>query len=147
MTSDTQGLVNAAPTRRHAPTPHRQRSQDRPRQPIRLHDLRATFVTVSLASGRTEQWVTDRMGQKSSAMVALYARRARPWSELNLGTLGPLDELPPEVPTNARADGSPPAADPDPGQAIGPRLDQDGSHPRELNPRPTVYETVALPLS
>jgi integrase len=50
------------------------------RQPLRLHDLRATFVTVSLANGRTEQWVTDRTGHKSSAMVALYARQARTWS-------------------------------------------------------------------
>jgi len=67
------------------------------RQPLRLHDLRATFVTVSLANGRTEQWVTDRTGHKSSAMVALYARQARTWGELRLGALGPLDGLIPEV--------------------------------------------------
>jgi len=67
------------------------------RQPLRLHDLRATFVTVSLANDRTEQWVTDRTGYKSSAMVALYARQARTWGELQLGSLGPLDELLPEM--------------------------------------------------
>ncbi len=63
------------------------------RQPIRLHDLRATFVTVSLANGKTEQWVMDRTGHKSSQMIALYARQARTWAELNLGPLLPLDTL------------------------------------------------------
>jgi integrase len=67
------------------------------RQPIRLHDLQATFVTVSLADGKTEQWVTDRTGHKSSQMIALYARQARTWNELALGPLGPLDELLPEM--------------------------------------------------
>ena len=67
------------------------------RQPIRMHDLRATFVTLSLANGKTEQWVTDRTGHKSSAMVALYSRQARTWAELKLGELAPLDELLPEM--------------------------------------------------
>jgi integrase len=67
------------------------------RQPIRLHDLRATFVTVSLANGKTEQWVMDRTGHKSSQMIALYARQARTWTELNLGPLLPLDMLLPEM--------------------------------------------------
>jgi integrase len=47
------------------------------RMPMRLHDLRATFVTVSLANGETEQWVTDRTGHKSSQILALYTRQAR----------------------------------------------------------------------
>jgi len=67
------------------------------RQPIRLHDLRATFVTVSLANGKTEQWVMDRTGHKSSQMIALYARQARSWAELNLEPLLPLDTLLPEM--------------------------------------------------
>ncbi len=75
------------------------------RMPIRLHDLRATFVTVSLANGNTEQWVTDRTGHKSSQMLALYTRQARTWSELALGELGALDGLLPG-PTAAVAPGS-----------------------------------------
>jgi integrase len=67
------------------------------RQPIRLHDLRATFVTVSLANDKTEQWVSDRTGHKSSAMLALYKRQARTWKELDLGTFRPLDKLLPEM--------------------------------------------------
>jgi integrase len=72
--------------------------------PIRLHDLRGTFVTVSLANGKTEQWVSDRTGHKSSQMLALYSRQARTWAELDLGALRPLDELLPEM--------QPTAADP-----------------------------------
>jgi len=74
------------------------------RQPFRLHDLRATFVTVSLANGKTEQWVTDRTGHKSSQMLALYTRQARTWGELGLGELEPLDELLPEVTPDPKAD-------------------------------------------
>jgi hypothetical protein len=58
--------------------------------------LRATFVTVSLANGKTEQWVTDRTGHKSSQMVGAYRRQSRTWGELALGALGPLGELLPE---------------------------------------------------
>jgi len=76
------------------------------RQPIRLHDLRATFVTVSLANGKTEQWVSDRTGHRSSQMLALYSRQARTWSELEMGTLQPLDELLPEVPKSTPGRGS-----------------------------------------
>ncbi len=95
------------------------------RQPIRLHDLRATFVTVSLANGKTEQWVSDRTGHKSSQMIATYARQARTWSELDLGTLGPLDGLLPET-RAARPRGKRPAkpAEPPPDWAtIGPELE------------------------
>ena len=67
------------------------------RMPIRLHDLRATFVTVSLANGRPEAWVTDRTGHRSSQMLATYTRQARTWNELGLGTLRPLDALLPEM--------------------------------------------------
>jgi integrase len=67
------------------------------RQPFRLHDLRATFVTVSLANGKTEQWVTDRTGHTTSQMLAKYTRQARTWAELDLGTLADLDALIPEV--------------------------------------------------
>lgn len=64
------------------------------RQPIRAHDLRATFVTVSLATGKTETWVSDRTGHQSHEMVDAYRRKARTW---NQGELGPLHELIPEL--------------------------------------------------
>lgn len=61
------------------------------RQPIRVHDLRATFVTLALATGRSETWVADRTGHRSSVMIANYRRGARTAAELELGELAPLD--------------------------------------------------------
>lgn len=66
------------------------------RQQLRAHDLRATFVTIALASGRTEAWVTRRTGHTSSAMVRKYERVAANYAELNLGPLVPLDTAIPE---------------------------------------------------
>ena len=67
------------------------------RRPLRVHDLRATFVTVSLANGKTETWVADRTGHRSSAMINRYRRQARTWAELGLGELAPLDRALPEL--------------------------------------------------
>ncbi len=64
---------------------------------LRAHDLRATFVTLALASGRTEAWVTDRTGHKSSAMVYRYKRQARLAADLGLTWLAPLGEAIPEL--------------------------------------------------
>ena len=67
------------------------------RIPIRVHDLRASFVTLALAAGRSESWVTDRTGHRSSQMLALYKRSARTAAELGLGWFAPLDGLIPEL--------------------------------------------------
>jgi len=67
------------------------------RQPVRLHDSRATFITIALANGRSEAWVQDRTGHKSSLMINLYRRAARTAAELGLGDLRPLNEAVPEL--------------------------------------------------
>ncbi len=67
------------------------------RQQLRAHDLRATFVTLALASGKSESWVADRTGHKSSAMISRYKRAARTVAELGLGTLRPLVDAIPEL--------------------------------------------------
>lgn len=67
------------------------------RIPLRAHDLRATFVTVNLALGRSETWISDRTGHKSSTMIHRYKRAARSHAELNLGPLVPLHEAIPEL--------------------------------------------------
>ena len=54
-------------------------------------------MTVALANGKTEQWVTDRTGHRPSQMLATYTRQARTWAELDLGTLQPIDALLPEM--------------------------------------------------
>ncbi len=64
---------------------------------VRLHDLRGTFVTLSLANGRTETWVADRTGHKSSVMINAYRRAARTAAELGLGGLDALDVAIPEL--------------------------------------------------
>ncbi len=64
---------------------------------VRVHDLRATFVTVSLANGATESWVADRTGHRSSQMINAYRRRAREWSELQCGSLVDMVEAIPEL--------------------------------------------------
>jgi hypothetical protein len=67
------------------------------RRPIRIHDTRATFITVSLANGKSEAWVQDRTGHKSSIMINRYRRAARTAAELGLGDLRPLDQTIPEL--------------------------------------------------
>jgi integrase len=64
------------------------------RQPLRAHDLRATFITISLATGKTETHVMDRTGHTTSGMVNRYRRKARSW---RLGELGPLNTCLPEL--------------------------------------------------
>jgi len=64
----------------------------KPRRPIRCHDLRASFVTVALASGWTEAQVKERTGHESDIMLARYKRRATNAVELGHGDwFAPLD--------------------------------------------------------
>lgn len=67
------------------------------RMALRAHDLRATFVTLALAAGRSEAWVTDRTGHKSSQMVYKYKRAARTHAEASLGELELLHKAIPEL--------------------------------------------------
>ena len=67
------------------------------RRPIRAHDLRGTFATLYLANGKTETWICDRTGWRSSQMVAKYRRAARSAQELALGVPLPLDTTIPEL--------------------------------------------------
>lgn len=64
---------------------------------LRAHDLRATFVTLALANGKSEDWVMQRTGHRSSVMLGRYRREAETASELGLGWLRPLQDLIPEL--------------------------------------------------
>jgi integrase len=57
-------------------------TRSKSRLALRAHDLRASFVTVALAHGRSEAWVTDRTGHRSHEMVERYRRAARQATEL-----------------------------------------------------------------
>lgn len=72
------------------------------RRHIVAHDLRGTFVTLSLANGKTETWVQDRTGHASTLMIARYRRTARTAAELRIGNLSPLDRTVPEIRGGAR---------------------------------------------
>jgi hypothetical protein len=103
------------------------------RQQIRAHDTRATFVTVSLANGKSEAWVQDRTGHKSSLMINRYKRAARTAAELHLGDFKPLDEAIPEL---ARLLADAPTAEP--ATAKTPRFADDSS---AADPRNSPAET------
>ncbi len=64
---------------------------------LRAHDLRGTFVTLNLANGKTETWISDRTGHGSSIMINRYRRSARTAAELGLGPLHQLDAAIPEL--------------------------------------------------
>jgi integrase len=64
---------------------------------LRAHDLRATFITLALMNGRTEDWVRTRTGHKTSQMIARYRREAATAAELALGCLSPLHDAIPEL--------------------------------------------------
>lgn len=44
------------------------------RAKIHVHDLRGTFVTLSLSAGRSERWIMLRTGHRTSAMITRYDR-------------------------------------------------------------------------
>jgi integrase len=67
------------------------------RQKLRAHDLRATFVTLALGNGRTDDWVKKRTGHRSDAMLNRYKREAETVQELHLGWFKPLHEAIPEL--------------------------------------------------
>jgi integrase len=67
------------------------------RKQIRAHDLRSTFVTLSLACEKSESWVADRTGHKSSIMINRYRRAARTAAELALGPLASMVDAIPEI--------------------------------------------------
>lgn len=67
------------------------------RHQIRAHDMRGTFVTISLAAGRSETWVMDRTGHTTSAMLNRYRRAARTAAEANMTALHPMTECIPEL--------------------------------------------------
>ncbi|MBN2194615.1 MAG: tyrosine-type recombinase/integrase [Polyangiaceae bacterium] len=64
---------------------------------LRAHDLRATFVTVALAVGKTDSWVMDRTGHKSYQMLARYKRSARMANEMGVQWFAELHEVVPEL--------------------------------------------------
>jgi len=62
-------------------------------KPTGFHGLRGLMITESLARGKSEAWIMDRTGHKSSQMILHYQRRARTFIEAKMAPLGDLDVL------------------------------------------------------
>jgi integrase len=58
------------------------------RRPIRVHDLRGSFVTIALSHGANEDWVMRRTGHTTSAMLGKYRRQIEHAREIDLGWYG-----------------------------------------------------------
>jgi integrase len=67
------------------------------RRRVTFHATRATMVTIHLANGKTEAWVADRTGHRSSDQIAKYRQAARGVAELGLGELQSLALAVPEL--------------------------------------------------
>ena len=67
------------------------------RRRIVAHALRAGFVTVALANGKSEAWVSSRTGHRSSTMINRYRRAAETHVEANLGWFAPMFAAVPEL--------------------------------------------------
>jgi hypothetical protein len=106
---------------------------------LRIHDLRGSFVTIALANRRSESWVEDRTWHRSSQMLAQYKRATRTAAELSLGDLTPLDAALGLDSEAGKAPGAVPAA--------GTATVTTRSRLLDLNLRPVLYESTALPLS
>lgn len=76
--------------RLHEATPDRLR--------LRAHDMRVTFVTLSLAQEKPEEWIRKRTGHSSSEMIARYREEAETLAEAKkMGKLKPLCDAIPEL--------------------------------------------------
>ena len=71
----------------------------RTRRQINVHDLRGIFVTISLAAGKSEGWITKRTGHTSSQMLRKYQRHASNLAEGGKVALTPLSHAIPELST------------------------------------------------
>jgi integrase len=75
-------------------------------EPLRFHDLRATFVTWAMREGKGDGWISDRTGHLTPEMRARYARAARILADLKYEPFPSLDRSVPELwelPDNVRS--------------------------------------------
>jgi len=57
---------------------------------LRIHDTRASFVTLARALGMPDRWIMDRSGHESAKVLEKYDRGARSARERNLGWFAPM---------------------------------------------------------
>lgn len=66
-------------------------------EPLRFHDLRATFVTWAKRAGKSDGWITDRTGQITPEIMRRYARAARVLEDLRYEPFPDISTAVPEL--------------------------------------------------
>lgn len=66
-------------------------------EPLRFHDLRATFVTRARRAGRDSGWISDRTGHLTQEMMQRYDRGARSLADLQLVPFPDIADAIPEL--------------------------------------------------
>lgn len=66
-------------------------------EPLRFHDLRATFVTWAFRAGKHEGWISERTGHMSQEMLARYRRGASTIQDLTIEPFPDISEAIPEL--------------------------------------------------
>jgi hypothetical protein len=64
---------------------------------LRAHDLRSGFITLALARGESEAWITRRTGHGSSDQLRTYDRQKGEAEELGFTNYEPMDLAIPEL--------------------------------------------------
>lgn len=95
-------------------------------EPLRFHDLRATFCTWAARAGKGMGWTQDRTGHVDAKMVARYTRAARTLEDLRMVPFPDLTSAIPELAPEA------PLQDPGSEPCLAPCL---GDEPEEANSR------------
>lgn len=90
------------------------------RLPVRVHDQRASFITLALATGRSEAWVMERTGHTTSGMLARYRREKSMAQQIGLAWFSRMDRAIPEL-ADEDDDGTSPSG------SRGPRAEQNRS--------------------
>jgi integrase len=66
-------------------------------QPLRFHDLRATFITWARREGRGWGWISDRSGHVTPSQMERYNRAARTLTDLQIVPFPTLEGVIPEL--------------------------------------------------
>jgi hypothetical protein len=75
-------------------------TDDDPRiEPLRFHDLRASFTSWAYRAGKSDGWISDRTGHLEPKMLERYKRAARTLADLQIVPFPDLSNALPELST------------------------------------------------
>jgi integrase len=81
-------------------------------EPLRFHDLRATFNTWAKRAGKSDGWISDRTGHLTPEMIQRYTRAARTLEDLRIEPFPELTGTIPELVEALAGKGGPPKRGP-----------------------------------